>query len=150
MIVLKHSTSSLSSTTCLSRSFTRSHRTQMVSLTPSNSRARLRHSWQAETCTVTCLCRTYVWVPTFLITLPLGHVVTMIFSLARGEPIPGCCFPHTILSCPCSAVAFLLSLSSTGQLFAGTERTLSSGRGSALPCKLPQCSHSQGLELSGQ
>ncbi|CAM9666684.1 unnamed protein product, partial [Bubo scandiacus] len=59
------------------------------------------HSRQAETCTAACLCRTSVWVPTFLVTLPLGRIVTMVFSLAGREPVPGCCFPHAVLSRPC-------------------------------------------------
>jgi len=60
-------TSSFSSATRLSRSFTRLHRTQQLSLLSSGSSARLRHPLQPETWTAVCLCGTSIWVPTLLL-----------------------------------------------------------------------------------
>ena len=49
-MILNLSTSSFSSATRMSRSFTWSHRTQLLSLLSSSTSTRLRHSLQPETC----------------------------------------------------------------------------------------------------
>ena len=61
------STSSSSSAPRLSRSFTCSHRTQLLSLLSSGTSARFRHSLQPKAWTAMCLCGTSIWVPTLLL-----------------------------------------------------------------------------------
>jgi len=55
LMLLNLSTSSFSSATRLSRSFTWSHRTQLLTLLSSGTSARLRHSLQPKTCIAVCL-----------------------------------------------------------------------------------------------
>jgi len=76
LMFLNLSTSSFSSTTRLSRSFTWSHQTRLLSLLFYGTSARLRHSLQPEIWTAVCLSGTSVWVLTLLLATAFPRVET--------------------------------------------------------------------------